>query len=302
MFNFIFSESFISSSIIFAMPIIYAALAALISNKAGILNINIEGSMSVAALVGALVSHYSEHWFIGLLAAVAAGIMMSLILSYCSIYLKTDSTLAGVALNTLATGSCILILYIFLGVKGDSSQAPSTVVPDITIPFLSDIPVLGLLFRQNLMAYIAILSLMFISFLLTKTRLGMRIRVAGYNPAAARAAGISVNKYRVYALLFCGAFAGLGGAFLSMVYLSYFSVGMVAGKGFIGLAAEAMGDGIPIFTVLFAFLFGAVDYFSIGAQSVLGIPYQLLNTLPYLMAMLSLVIYSVKNRNKKTHN
>ena len=84
MFNFIFSESFISSSIIFAMPIIFAALAALISNKAGILNINIEGSMSIAALVGALVSHYSNHWFIGLSAAVFAGIIMSLIMSYCS--------------------------------------------------------------------------------------------------------------------------------------------------------------------------------------------------------------------------
>lgn len=302
MFKFIFSETFISSSIFFAVPVIFAAMGALISNKAGILNINIEGSMSVAALTGALASHYSGQWLAGLLAAVLAGIVMSLLLSFCAIYLKTDSALAGIALNTFATGSSILLLYTFLGVKGDSSQAPSTVVPQITVPYLSDIPVIGVLFDQNVMGYLCILCLVFLSLLLKKTRLGLRIKAAGYNPSAAKAAGISVSRYRVYALLICGVFAGLGGAFLSMVYLSYFSAGMVAGKGFIGLAAEAMGGGVPVFTVLFAFLFGAVDYFSVGAQSVLGIPYQLLNTLPYLMAMLSLVLYSVKKRSTKTNH
>jgi ABC-type uncharacterized transport system permease subunit len=301
LFKFIFSESFISSSVVFAMPIIFAALAALISNKAGILNINIEGSMSVAALVGALASHYGCHWMIGLLAAVLAAVTMSLILAYCSVYLRTDSTLAGIALNTFATGVSILILYLVLGVKGDSSQAPSCMVPDIVVPFLSKIPVVGILFRQNLMVYLGILCLVLVSFLLRRTKMGLRIKVVGYNPEAARAAGISVSRYRVYALIQSGIFAGLGGAFLSMVYLSYFSVGMVAGKGFIGLAAEAMGGGVPVFTALFAFLFGAVDYFSVGAQSVLGIPYQLLNTLPYLMAMLALVIYSVRQRNNKMH-
>lgn len=301
MFRFVFSWTFIQSSIVFAMPIMFAALAALISNKAGTLNINIEGAMSLAALTGSLASHYSNSWIIGLLAAIIAGVAMSFILSYCSVILRTDTTLAGIALNSLATGVCILALYIFLGVKGDSSQAPSTMIPKITIPVLSEIPVLGkLLFNQNLMVYIGILCLVFVSILLRKTRLGLRIKAAGYNPVAMEAAGIPVNRYKTYSLIICGIFTGLGGAFLSMVYLSYFSVGMVAGKGFIGLAAEAMGGGIPIFTALFAFLFGAVDYFSIGAQSVLGIPYQLLNTLPYLMAMLSLVVYSARTlRNTK---
>jgi simple sugar transport system permease protein len=102
----------------------------------------------------------------------------------------------------------------------------------------------------------------------------------------------------MYSLIICGVFAGLGGAFLSMVYLSYFSAGMVAGRGFIGIAAEAMGAGAPILTMLFAVLFGAFDYFSVGAQSVLKVPYELLNTLPYLMTVAALIIYSIKTRKK----
>lgn len=303
MLKFIFSVTFLHSAIIFAMPLIFASMAALISNKAGILNINIEGSMSITALTGALVSHFTGSWVIGMLAAMLSGIIMSLILAYCSLLLRTDSTLAGIALNTFTTGFCILILYMVLGVKGDSSQAPSVMVPDLKLPVLSRIPVLGkVIFEQNFMVYLGIVCVILVSILLNRSRLGIRIKATGYNPAAAKAAGINTDRYKAYSLMICGALTGLGGAFLSMVYLSYFSVGVVAGKGFIGLAAEAMGGGVPVLTALFAVLFGAVDYFAVGAQSVLQIPYQLLNTLPYIMTMLALIIYSVKSnaQNRKT--
>ncbi len=304
MLKFIFSEEFLNSTILFTMPILFASMAALISNKAGILNINIEGSMSISALVGSLISYYSKSWFLGISAGIATGVIMSLILAFSALRLKTNHILSGIALNTFTTGLTIFILYLVLGVKGDSSLAPSVIIPDLKIPLLSKIPIIGdALFGQNLLVYVGILVVVFVWFLLKKTRLGLRIRAVGENEEACLTVGIKINRIKVISLIICGVLAGIGGSFLSMVYLSYFSVGMVAGRGFIGLAAEAIGNGAPIFTSLFALLFGAVDYFAIGAQSVLKIPYELLNTLPYLMTILALVIYAIKSypRNKKNN-
>jgi simple sugar transport system permease protein len=296
----VFTENFLSSSVWYAVPIVFAATAALISNKAGTLSINIEGSMSVAALAAAMVSHYSGSFMLGLLAALAAGVGMSMLLAFAAQYLKTDGVLSGIALNMLATGLTIYVLYVVLGVKGDSSTAPSTVVPNLHIPYISDIPIIGsIFFSQNALTYIAVAAVVAVSVLLKRTKLGMHIKAAGYNPAVARSVGIRVGRIRTYSLIMCGVFAGLGGAVLSQAYLSYFSAGMVSGRGFIGIAAEAMGGGMPYFTLLFAFLFGMVDYFSVAAQSMLNLPYELLNTLPYVMTILALVAYALIKKYKK---
>ena len=299
MISFIFSENFLNSSISYALPIIFAAFAALISNKANIVSINIEGSMSVSALCGALASYYTHSWLIGLLAAIAAGIGMSQLLALSAIRLKTDSFLSGIALNTFASGLCVLVLYLVLGVKGDSSMAPSVLIPQIRIPLLSQIPVVGpALFAQNLLFYVAIISLFALLFLLYRTRLGTKIRATGYNPEATASVGIKTGRVQAISLVFCGIFCGLGGAYLSMANLGYFSAGMVSGRGFIGIAAEAMGAGKPVLTMLFSLLFGAVDYFAVGGQTVISAPYELLNTLPYIMTLAALLIYSVTNKKR----
>lgn len=299
MISFIFSENFLTSSISYALPIIFAAFAALISNKANIVSINIEGSMSVAALSGALVSYYTQSWAIGLLAAIAAGVGMSLLLALSAIKLKTDTFLSGIALNTFASGLCVLLLYLVLGVKGDSSMTPSVLIPQVKIPLLSEIPVIGpSLFAQNLLFYVAVISLFALMFLLYRTRLGTKIRATGYNPEATASVGIKTGRVQTVSLVFCGIFCGLGGAYLSMANLGYFSAGMVSGRGFIGIAAEAMGAGKPVLTMLFSLLFGAVDYFAVGGQTVMSAPYELLNTLPYIMTLAALLIYSLA---KKKH-
>ena len=299
MISFIFSENFLTSSISYALPIIFAAFAALISNKANIVSINIEGSMSVAALSGALVSYYTQSWAIGLLAAIAAGVGMTLLLALSAIKLKTDTFLSGIALNTFASGLCVLVLYLVLGVKGDSSMTPSVLIPQVKIPLLSEIPVIGpSLFAQNLLFYVAVISLFALLFLLYRTRLGTKIRATGYNPEATASVGIKTGRVQTVSLVFCGVFCGLGGAYLSMANLGYFSAGMVSGRGFIGIAAEAMGAGKPVLTMLFSLLFGAVDYFAVGGQTVMSAPYELLNTLPYIMTLAALLIYSLA---KKKH-
>lgn len=300
MLRFIFSENFLYSAILFSLPIMFAAFAALISNKAGMININIEGAMSVSAMTGALVSHFTSSWILGLLGAVLAGVLMSVLLTLASLRLKSDSVLTGIALNTLSAGLCIFVLYSVLKVKGDSSAAPSTLIPSVNIPVLSEIPLIGKpFFGQNLLFYAAIISIIVLKLLLDKTRLGVHIKAVGYHEKAAASVGININRIKLKALMICGVLAGLGGAFLSMAYLSYFSAGMVSGRGFIGLAAEAMGGGMPGLTMLFAFLFGAVDCFAVGAQSVLGVPYELLNTLPYIMAVAALIIYSVLSKRNQ---
>ena len=300
MLDWILSESFLVNVIAYAIPIIFASYASLISNKAGISAINIEGAMSVAAVTGALVSHFANSWAIGLICAMSAGILMMMLLALSALKLKADSFLSGIALNTFATGACLLIVKGVLEGRTDSSTAPSVLVPNVNIPFLKDIPVIGkAIFSQNLLFFIMLAVLAGLIVLINRTRLGVQIRTAGYHPEAGESVGVSIKRTRVIALIICGAMAGLGGAYLSMANLGYFSAGMVSGRGFIGIAAEAMGAGMPIKTTLFAFLFGAVDYFAVGGQTVLSFPYELLNTLPYLMTLLALTIYAAAHNKKK---
>ncbi len=292
------SNQFIGTCLSLSIPILFASLAALVSNKAGILNINIEGSMSVSALMGALASFYIKSWAVGALCGVASGILMGMLLYYCAHNLKTNSVLSGVALNIFATGLCVFVMQALLGSKGNTEAAPSTRIPDISIPFLKDIPLLGAVFEQSVLFYLAVLSVVVVDVLLKRTKLGLRIRAVGYNPQASLSVGISVKKTQFTALVIAGVFAGLGGVYMSMAYLGTFNSGMIAGRGFIGLAAEAMGSGIPYLTMLFTFIFGIVTAFSISAQTALNVPYELLNTLPYLMTVIALVIFSVRNKKR----
>ena len=295
MFEFIASTEFLRSTLLFATPIMFAALAALVSNKAGILNINVEGGMAVSALVGGLVSHFTASWLWGVLAAVVTGVLMALVFAFFALRWKTPSILTGIALNTMASGLCVYLLYVIIGVKGDSSLRPNAMIPNLALPLLKDIPVLGpVLFDQNLLVYLVLVLGIALTILYQRTRLGLHLRAVGHHPVASTSVGLPVQKLQIIALIMGGILTGLGGAYLSMVYLSYFSVGMVAGRGFIGLAAEAMGRGIPGWTMLFALLFGAVDYFAVGAQTVLGFPYELLNTLPYWMTLFALIIFALK--------
>jgi len=301
-FEMLFSEEFFYTSIQLTIPILFAALAALISNKAGILNINIEGSMSVSALIGALISFFTQSYIWGILGGIGTGILMGILLSICTHKLKTSSVLTGVALNIFATGFVVFLMYSILGTKGDTTSAPSYAIPYIKIPYLKDIPIIGVLFEQNLLFYIAIISVISISTFLNKTKMGLLIKAVGYNPIAAKSVGISVEKTQLIALIIAGVFAGLGGVFLSMSYLSTYNSGMIAGRGFIGLAAEAMGAGQPLLTMIFAFIFGIVSAFAINALTALNIPYELLNTLPYLMTILALVIYSISKLKKQKNS
>jgi general nucleoside transport system permease protein len=283
-------------------PILFAALGALISSRAGIINIGMEGSMLVAALTGVVVSAYTGSAWVGLLGAVLSGVLLSAILAYFTLKIKTDIILGGIAINMFASGGTIFILYLLSGDKGASTSLASKSLPSIHIPILKDIPVLGdILSGHNVLTYISILSVFIVFYLLKRTPLGLRIRSVGENPHAAQSVGVSVYKVQYTSLLLSGLFAGLGGAYMSMGYLSMFTRDMIAGRGWIAIAAEAMGRGSTLGTTATAFLFGAADALS-NAFQVLKIPAELIFTIPYVATVIGLLVFSIRETRLKAKN
>ncbi|AIQ32322.1 MULTISPECIES: ABC transporter permease [Paenibacillus] len=280
-------------------PILFAALGALISNRAGIINIGMEGIMLVSALAGVIVSAYTHSAWVGLLGAVLSGTLIAGILAFFTLKFKTHIILGGVAINMFASGGTVFILYLLSGDKGSSTSLASKVLPSVQIPLLKDIPVLGpILSGHHILTYFSILSVLVVYYLLNRTPLGLRIRSVGENPHAAQSVGVSVVRIQYTALLLSGFFASLGGAYMSMGYLSLFTRDMVAGRGWIAIAAESMGRSTTVGTALTSLLFGAADALS-NALQVLKIPAELIATLPYVATVVGLIIYAVSETRKK---
>lgn len=280
-------------------PILFATLAALISDKAGVMNIALEGIMLIAALAGVYFSGLSGSAWIGLLAAVVAGGLVGLFLAYCALELKTNIILSGVAINLMGGGGTVFALFLLTGDKGISSSIASKVLPKLAIPGLDAIPVLGpMLSGHNFLTYLAFLSVLLVFIFLYKTPLGLRIRAVGENPNAASSVGIGVTRIQYFALALSGAVAGLGGAFMSMGYVSWFSKNMTAGRGFIALAAEAMGGATPLGSMLTSLLFGFFDALSNTLQ-LMRVPSEFVNMIPYAATVIGLVVYTVQKANRE---
>jgi ABC-type uncharacterized transport system permease subunit len=297
--NVILTTDFAFSVLRVTTPILFAALGALISNRAGIINIGMEGIMLVSALTGGIVSAYTHSAWVGLLGAVLSGTLIAGILAFFTLKFKTHIILGGVAINMFASGGTVFILYLLSGDKGSSTSLASKVLPSVQIPLLKDIPVLGpILSGHHILTYLSILSVLVVYYLLNRTPLGLRIRSVGENPHAAQSVGVSVIKIQYTALLLSGFFASLGGAYMSMGYLSLFTRDMVAGRGWIAIAAESMGRSTTVGTALTSLLFGAADALS-NALQVLKIPAELIATLPYVATVIGLIIYAVSETRKK---
>jgi len=292
LFNIIFSVDFGYAVLRVTTPILFAAMGALISDKAGVINIALEGMMLIAALTGVIVSALVQSAGLGLLAAVIVGAMVGMVLAYFALNLKTDVILAAIAINLIAMGGTVFILFMASGDKGISSSLPSLVLPRVEIPLLKAIPVLGpILSGHNILTYLAFLSVWAMYIFIYKTPLGLRIRAVGENPDAADSVGISVRKVQYIALTISGALAGFGGAYMSMGYVSWFSKNMTAGRGFIALAAEAMGGATPQGAMFTSLLFGFFDALSNSLQT-LRVPAEFIQMIPYLATVIGLVIYA----------
>lgn len=296
MIDIIFSADFVHSIIRLSTPILFATMAVLLSDRAGVTNISIEGTMLFASLMGVVGSAFSQSALIGVVCAVISGVLFSAVLAFFHLKLETDIVLSGIALNLLSSGLTIFILFLLTGDKGVSTGLPSKPVPEVAIPLIHNIPILGdILSGHNVLTYLAFLSVIVVSVFLKKTRLGTYIRAVGENASSVETAGISVKKIRLKALLFSGALAGFGGAFMSMGYVSMFTKDMVAGRGFIALAAEAMGRGIPGLSTLSALFFGLADALSNNLQ-LFNFPSELTRIMPYAFTIVALAFYAVKKQ------
>ena len=284
----IFSTDFLYMWIRVATPILLASLGAVICTKAGVVNLGLEGIMLISALAGVLGSAFGGSLWIGLLTGLLASVAVSAVFAYFHLVLKANNVLCGTAVNTMASGLTVFVLQLATGEKGNSSSLKSFSFPNVDIPIIKDIPVLGgILSGHNALTYLALAMVVVIWFFLYKTPTGLRMRAVGENPNAASSVGQNVIKIQFLAIVLCGLMTGLGGMYLSMGYLTMFVRDMTAGRGFIALAACSMGQATPVGALISSMIFAFFDGLS-NILQVLKIPSEFIQMLPYLATIAGL--------------
>jgi len=280
-------------------PILLVTLGAVITAQAGIMNMALEGSMLWAALVGVIASAATGNAWIGLLAGVGVSVLVALVLGFFALKLDANAVLSGVALNLVATGGTVFVLFSLTGDKGISSSLPSKVLPALTIPLVKDIPWIGkVISGQNIIVYIAALSVVFVDFILRRFTIGRRIRATGENIEAAKAAGIDPVRIKFFALVVSGVLAGLAGCFLSMGYTSNFTSGIAAGRGYVANAAQVVAGGTAVGSIFAAMLFGLMDAMATYLQNIGRMP-ELIQALPSAVTILGFVVVTfVRDRRE----
>lgn len=297
----IFKADFLFAVIRITAPILFAALGAVIAEKAGVVNIGLEGIMMISALFGVLFSYWTQSWLVGVIGAMVVGILLGLLMGFFALKLKTDIILAGIAVNMLGGGGTIFLLYMFTGMRGNTGSlvSPNILIPVVNIPLIKNIPILGeILSGHAVLTYVAFLFVYLMWVLLYKTSLGLNIRAVGENPNAASSVGVSVLRIKYIAIGISGAMAGLGGAFMSMYYSQGWNSGMVAGRGFIALAAQAMGRGEPVGAMLSSLLFGLAQALRTKVSGLQGVSSYLVSLIPYVVTVLGLVLYAISTIKK----
>ena len=295
----VFSAAFLYSALRVTTPILFAALGGAVAKKAGVTNIGLEGTMLASALAGVVGSAYTQSLFIGALCGVATGLLISGLLAYFAIKLKAEIFLTGLMMNMIASGATVFIMYMLTKDKGTTTKLKSLVFPQVQLPVIKDIPFVGeVVSNHNILTYLAFLSVALVWFFINRTKLGIRIRAVGENPKAAESVGINIIRTQVTALLICGFLASLGGMYLSMGYVSWFSRDMTAGQGFTAVAAQYLGRANAGGTLMASMVFGTADALANVLQS-LRVPAEFVQMIPYAATLLGLVFYSVNAKRTR---
>lgn len=299
LFDILLKDGFWFAVIRSTTPILLTTLGAMIAARAGARNIALEGTMLTAAFVGVAASHFTQSAFAGLAFAVLSGIIMSNIIAYFALKLKSNIIISGISLNLMASGMTVFGLYLLTGDKGASTSLNSLVLPNINIPIIENISVVGnILSGHNILTYVALILVLLVWVMFKYTKLGLRIKAVGESPEAAESVGISVNRVKYIALTMSGALAALGGAFLSMGYVTLFSAGMTSGRGYIALATQAMAGSNPVVGLLTSSLFGFTESMSNYLQGA-KLPIEFIQMLPYLAIVVIYVIYCASKTKKE---
>lgn len=295
----VFSASFGFSVLRLTTPILLAALASVISERAGVGNITMEGTMLISAFTGVVVSAYTGSAWLGFAAGIAAGAISGYLLAYIIFKLQVNDILAGIAINLLGSGGTVFFLFALTGVRGISTSLSSKVMPSVDIPFIKDIPVLGeIISGHNIVTYMSFVMVILVWFILFRTPLGLRIRSVGENPDAAKSVGVNVYRTKSIALTIAGVLSGMGGVYMSMGYVSWFAKDLTAGRGWIGIAAAAMSGQHPVGAAVASLFFGVADATANTLQTI-NLPSQLVLMIPYVVTLLAMCVYAYYRLQKK---
>ena len=284
--NSISLASLLAGGVVLAVPLVFGSLSGVLSERAGVVNIAIEGQLLGGAFTAAIVASVTQNAFAGLVAAGLAGAMVSLVLALFSIKYVVNQIIVGVVLNVLVSG---ITGFLFTTVMQEDPELFNSPVhlPVVEIPLLSAIPVIGpILFKQSVIGYLMYLAVFLVWFGLFKTKWGLRVRAVGEHPKAADTLGIKVNVIRFWNVTLGGIVAGIGGSFFTLVAIDSFTKEISGGRGFIALAAVIFGRWNPIGAFLAALLFGFADNLQV-ILTIIGtpVPSQFMAMLPYLVTI-----------------
>jgi len=281
-------SSLLFGAVSLSVPLVFGALGGVIGERAGVVNVAIEGQLLLGAFSAALLSSITGNPFVGLIGAMIGGVLVSFVLAAFAIKYLVDQVIVGVVLNVLVTG-LTGFLYGALLVPNETELNRPERFGRIEIPLLSDIPIIGpVLFNQTFIVYLMFVTVAIVAWGLYRTRWGLRLRAVGEHPQAADTVGIKVNMTRFWNVSLAGAIAGIGGAYFTLVSVPQFGKEMTAGLGFIALAAVIFGRWDPIRATLAALLFG----FATNLQNLLTIlktpiPSEFMLMLPYVVTILA---------------
>ena len=274
-----------------ASPLIFASLGGIFSERAGIINIALEGMMLTGAFSGVFVTYVIGNPWVGVFAAILAGGLLGLIHGILTIKFAGDQIVSGTGINIFALGFTAYMSQIVWGSRGASQSVQG--LGTISIPFLADIPFVGdVVGKQTPLVYIALITVIASYLILFRTPSGLRLRAVGEHPGAADTTGINVYRTKYLCVIASGMLAGLGGVFLSLGQLSLFVNGMTGGRGFIALAAMILGGWSPFGALGASLFFGFADALQIRLQSVGALPSQIVLTLPYILTIIFLAVFA----------
>ncbi len=285
----IFNYTLIASTIRLSTPLILAALGGLYSERSGVINIALEGMMLAGAFTAATVTFYAGDPWVGVLAAIFAGVMVAALHAVATINYRADQVVSGTAINILFLGVPALLSGALFASTGATPQLPrEQTLPDVVVFDAESSPRLASIFNQKPIVYLALALVAVTFYVLYRTRFGCRLRAVGENPEAADTAGISVKRMRYAGVLISGALAALGGAYLSIGQSSSYTRGMAGGRGYIALAALIFGKWHPVGALLACLLFGFAEALAIRMQGTVSIPNQFIQMIPYVLTMIVL--------------
>ncbi|MGD9289145.1 MAG: ABC transporter permease [Desulfobacterales bacterium] len=283
--------SILAATVRIATPLLLAALGELIAERAGILNLGVEGNMLMSAFFGFLFTYISGSLWVGLLAALLAGALMNLLMVFMAATLKVEQVVTGLALNMLASGLSLFLYKAFF--SGSGNKLPTIQIFEVVeIPFLSSIPYVGeILFSQKILTYTAFAMVPAVWFFLYRTPYGLEIRCLGENPKVIDTKGLNVTLRQYLAVICGGLLIGLGGAFVTIGSTVRFIPEITAGRGWLALVIVIAGNWKPGGILIAALIFAFLEAFQLQVQGVgVQLPYQLLLALPYVVAIVLMVL------------